>query len=312
MPELPEVETVARQLAPLLAGRRVRAVQVLDAKLESPQLAALAGQRIVRVYRLGKRVAIALGPARAREPSQAQCVLLVHLRMSGRLIWTPGRTAPEQRHLRARFMLDGGALLFNDPRRFGTLEVVPVDAAQPGLPAELPGAGVEPLGSAFTKAKLAALLGSSRQALKPWLLRQDKLAGIGNIYASEILFAARLHPARPAGSLKPGETARLYAAIRRVLKLAIKHCGTTFSDFQDAHGAPGGFRRLLKVYGREGQPCRACGAPVLRVVQQQRGTFYCPACQRDAPPHPAAGITSCRLKDGAPSAAHLPPPAAVA
>ena len=204
----------------------------------------------------------------------------------------PDRTEP--RHLRARFKLDGGALLFYDPRRFGTLEVVPADAAQPGAPAELQGAGVDPLGSAFTKAKLATLLEGSRQALKPWLMRQDKLAGIGNIYASEILFAARLHPERLAGSLDSGETTRLHAEIKRVLKAAIKHCGTTFSDFQDAHGAPGGFRRLLKVYGREGQACRACGALVQRVVQQQRGTFYCPACQRDAPPHPAAGMPSCR------------------
>ncbi len=269
MPELPEVETVARQLAPLLTGRRIRCVEVLDPKLDSALLAALQGATIADVSRHGKQVALTLARPRGKT---ASCYLLVHLRMTGRLIWLAPGCAGDGKHLRLRLELDRGSLLFYDPRRFGTCTV------QTQLDAD-PRAGLDPLGPGYSKAALRTLLGTSHQPLKTWLLRQDKLVGIGNIYASEILFAARLHPQRLAGGLEAAELARLAAAIPRILNLAVKHCGTTFSDFQDAHGVTGRFQRLLKVYGRAGAPCHACQTPIVRLVQQQRSTFYCPACQ---------------------------------
>lgn len=164
-------------------------------------------------------------------------------------------------------------MVFSDPRRFGTLAIVPG-----GTPAK--GGGVDPTTAEFTPESLGALLAGSRQAMKAWLLRQDRLGGIGNIYASEILFAARLDPRRGAGTLGPQDVRRLHAAIRAILRRAIRHCGTTFSDFGDVRGRPGGFGRLLAVYGREGEPCRCCGRGVRRIVQQSRSTYLCGHCQR--------------------------------
>jgi formamidopyrimidine-DNA glycosylase len=270
LPELPEVETVARQLAPLLTGRLIRGVAVLDPKLDALQLAALRGATITGVSRYGKQIALALARKRS---APASGYLLVHLRMTGRLIWDEQRDACELKHLRLRLELDRGSLLFYDPRRFGTCTIA--QELDHGA-----GAGLEPLGPGYTLPALRELLDHSRQPLKTWLLRQDKLVGLGNIYASEILFAARLHPQRQAGGLSAQEQARLYRAIPRILKLAIQHCGTTFSDFQDAHGVTGRFQRLLKVYGRENEQCKNCQSPIARLVQQQRSTFYCPACQR--------------------------------
>lgn len=169
-----------------------------------------------------------------------------------------------------------GALLFYDQRRFGTLEIL-------SQPPEEEARGVEPLSPALTTAVLRELLAGSRQEIKAWLLRQDRLVGIGNIYASEILFTAGIHPLRLAGSLSAAESAALKKAVRQILALAVKHCGTTFSDFQDAAGESGGFARFLKVYQRAGQPCRRCATPVERLVQQQRSTFYCPRCQPVSP-----------------------------
>jgi len=271
LPELPEVETVARQLAPLLAGRRVRALQILDQRLAGQSWPDLSGYYIATVERCGKRVAIALTRRRNTPPQRWLCV---HLRMTGRLIWvaqTRGATADE-RHLRARLDLHGGSLLFYDARRFGTLELCD---AHP-LGAEK---GQDPLSPALTALALGELLAGSRQELKPWLMRQDRLAGIGNIYASEILFLAGINPQRPAGALDTAEVAALLCATRTVLRKAIKHCGTTFSDFQDSSGEMGGFQRFLKVYGRAGQPCRRCRGKIERIMQGQRSTFYCPACQ---------------------------------
>ena len=138
--------------------------------------------------------------------------------------------------------------------------------------------GVEPLSPELTPAVYAGLLDGSAQPLKPWLLRQDRLVGLGNIYASEILHAARLSPFREAGSLDRNEVRRLHGATRRILERAIRACGTTFSDFQDARGVEGSYQRYLAVYEREGRPCRRCRAPIERVVQQQRSTYYCPQC----------------------------------
>ncbi len=264
MPELPEVETVSRQLAPLLASRVVESITILDPRLRDAARDDLADRPIRGVSRLGKQVVIALGGA-------APLWLAVHLRMTGRLQWLNDAPAARQ-HLRAIVTLDRGVLVFVDPRRFGTLTWLDVPRALE--------TGVDPTGDAFTPERLAALLHGSRQELKTWLLRQDRIVGLGNIYASEILDRALLHPARPAGSLRGADVLRLHAATRAVLEAAIENCGTTFSDFQDAHGVTGNYQHFLRVYGREGEPCRRCGGAIRRSVQGQRSTFHCPRCVR--------------------------------
>lgn len=278
MPELPEVETVVRQLACELPGRRIVQAQIHDPLLGTPPVEALGGRSIEDVFRRGKLAVLQVGPsARSNGPlaTSRQLWLAVHLRMTGRLIWMPGGDAGQlpRPHHRAQIQTDGGTLFFVDTRRFGTLTV------HTSL-AELEPSGEDPTRPNFTVARLRTLLDGSGQALKAWLLRQDRLVGLGNIYACEILFAARLGPQRSAGSLDGQQSRRLHGAIRRVLRQAIAHCGTTFSDFQDAHGLTGSYQRYLKVYGREGHPCAACGQPIARVVQQQRSTFFCPNCQK--------------------------------
>lgn len=271
MPELPEVETVARQLAPVLTGCSIRRLEVLDSKLAAVSTAKVRNLEIRAVKRIGKRVALLLAMA---DSEQIERWLCFHLRMTGRLIWYPaaaGKPAAQQ-HLRLRLHTNGGMLLFVDPRRFGTLDIYSAD------PVELE-TGIDPLTPGFTVKRLGQLLAASRQPLKTWLLRQDQLVGLGNIYASEILHAARLHPQRLACSLSAAEVTAVHKATRSILCKAIKYCGTTFSDFQDSRGEMGGFQRFLRVYGRHGQPCLNCQAPVQRIVQGQRSTFYCPQCQ---------------------------------
>jgi len=267
MPELPEVETVARQLGHLLSGRSVRTLEILDPLLGPPGVASLAGRTVGGVRRLGKQVLLELDRA------GAPLWLAFHLRMTGRLIWREGGGRVSPRHLRARLRLEGGWLLFYDPRRFGTLHLC-------NSLAELEPAGLDPLSGELTDAALAGLLAGSPQAIKPWLLRQDRLVGLGNIYASEILFAAGIDPRRPARSLGAAEIRELRRGTRAVLERAIERCGTTFSDFQDARGLAGSFQDCLGVYGREGEPCPRCGTPVERLTQQQRSTFWCARCQR--------------------------------
>jgi formamidopyrimidine-DNA glycosylase len=268
MPELPEVETVARQLDPLVSGRLVERLRIADARLAPGAGPPLAGRRVVRVHRIGKQIAVTTaGPVPADEAH-----LVIHLRMTGRLLWQRSRDRVLRPPLRAALDVEGGSLVFSDVRRFGTLRWA-------HSLADVLGGAVDPLSRGLTARALGRLLGATSQPLKPWLLRQDKLAGIGNIYASEIPFAARLSPFRGAGSLDEEEVRRLHRGLRRVLRRAIDACGTTFSDFQDAHGVTGSYQRLLSVYGREGEPCRRCGARVRRAVQQQRSTFFCPGCQ---------------------------------
>ena len=273
MPELPEVESVARQLAPRLRGRTLREVELLDPRLRGTDSRPALGGAVERVTRTGKQIEI-----RLRGTGRCTSVrLLCHLRMTGRLVWrADGETASGTKHLRARLRFDGGSLLFIDPRRFGTLRFVPEGC-------ETPAAGLEPLSRACTPVRLSGLLAGSRQELKPWLLRQDRLVGIGNIYASEIAFRARLHPRRKATSLRPEEVRRLHEAIRGVLRRAIRFGGTTFSDFADASGRSGRFYSMLAVYDREDRPCRRCRTPILRFVQQQRSTYCCPTCQPRRP-----------------------------
>lgn len=268
MPELPEVETVARQLHPHLVGRRVKRLTILDPRLRGGGTPRVAGRRIVAVRRSGKRVLLEFS---ATQRGRSALYLAVHLRMTGRLLWLP-RAASEERHLRARFDLDRGQLQFIDTRRFGTF-----DWYRDASAAE--SSGLDPLSAEATPAAYGRLLAGSRQPLKPWLLRQDRLVGLGNIYASEILHAARILPDRPAGSLDRAEIGRLARKTRAILERAIVNCGTTFSDFQDAHGVEGSYQAFLAVYDREGQRCRRCRSEIRRLVQQQRSTYYCGGCQ---------------------------------
>lgn len=268
MPELPEVETVASQLAPLIVGQTIDEVHIVDDKLDFCGLAQLCQKRIVNVYRLGKQVVFDLAGGRRKEPDLH---LGVHLRMTGRLFYHP-LEAPLPHHVRSWFRLTRGKLVFSDVRRFGTMRVEQTRNAFAPL-------GIDPTSDQFSVPRLRKLLSEAAQEIKVWLLRQDRLVGLGNIYASEILFAARIHPRRIARSLSRDEIRRLHRQTKRVLKRAIACAGTTFSDFQDTKGQSGGFARFLKVYGREHEPCRCCRHPLERITQQGRATFFCPVCQ---------------------------------
>jgi len=280
MPELPEVETVARQLHPLIAGRRVKSLRLHDPLLGPIPTGRVRGSRVAGVARLGKQVVLSLERKTRTSP---RLWLAVHLRMTGRLIWRPGgEPAPDPRHRRASLVLDGGVVDFVDPRRFGVIRLT-------GKGAEIAPPGVDPMSDGFTPGMLRRLLEGSGQEIKAWLLRQDRITGLGNIYASEILFRSRIHPMRPAGSLDRAEIRRLHGATVTILRRAIRHCGTTFSDFQDAVGESGAFQQYLQVYGHAGEPCRRCGKTVEREVQQGRSTFFCPVCQ------PATGLGKGRV-----------------
>ncbi|MDY0061920.1 MAG: bifunctional DNA-formamidopyrimidine glycosylase/DNA-(apurinic or apyrimidinic site) lyase [Myxococcota bacterium] len=273
MPELPEVETVVRSLAPLVTGQRLARLTVSDPRLGFPPAACreVAGRTVTTVFRLGKQVLLQLAPP--APPGGAPRWLCVHLRMTGRLLWFPaGEPLPPDRPPRATLFFPDGRLLFCDTRRFGTLRLLTsLTEAEP--------AGLEPLSPACTAARLGELLRGSRLGLKTWLLRQDRLVGIGNIYASEILFDCRLHPDRPAGSLQPAEVVRLHRSLRRILRRAIAACGTTFDSFQDAHAVSGEYQERLTVYGRGGKPCTRCRTPVACEPRGGRSTYWCPRCQ---------------------------------
>lgn len=275
MPELPEVETVAHQLDQAITGCRIKALAIHDDKLLHLDPSFVTGCRIDSVERQGKQVVISLIPPRGRKAALWMCV---HLRMTGRLIYRPhlANTAQPKQQPRAILELDRGQVLFIDTRRFGTIEL------QDDYNAVLP-VGVEPLSRELTTRRLSELINDSSTPLKTWLLRQDRLVGLGNIYASEVCNRAGIHPTTPAGSLNMQQLARLLKAIKHILRAAIKHCGTTFSDFQDTTGGPGGYVKYLQVYGRAGQPCRKCLEPVQRIVLAQRSTFLCPVCQPMAP-----------------------------
>lgn len=269
MPELPEVETVARQLEPHLRGRILRKITFHDAKLRFRDPRSAYAKTVRDVFRAGKQVVIELaGPGGGRT-----LWLSVHLRMTGRLFWSETGAAPAGRPPRAVLVFDRGALFFHDVRRFGVMRLyLSRDEIQP--------AGLDPMEPGFTARKLGGLLSGCRQEIKPWLMRQDRLCGLGNIYASEILFSSRIHPERSAGSLSVAEIRLLRSSTLRILRRAIDNCGVTFSDFQDSKGDVGAYQQYLRVYGRAQEPCRRCRTPIARLVQQQRATFFCPECQQ--------------------------------
>ena len=282
MPELPEVETVVRQLKPALCGRQIRAVRILDPLLRTLQTNDLPGREIIDVARSGKEIILTLSfpttrqhrsPSRQDDQSAATLWLAIHLRMTGRLTWEPrvGRSVRRPR-LRALITFDEGALCFYDLRRFGTITRIEDER-------RLVPPGQDPLSPTFRSREMWQLLRRSNQELKVWLLRQDRLCGLGNIYVCEILHRARLDPWIPTSDLTLEHARKLHRVTRQILRKAIQNCGTTFSDFQDAHGLTGRYQHFLVVYNREGEPCPTCGTTIQRCKQHGRSTFFCPRCQ---------------------------------
>jgi len=270
MPELPEVETIARGLNRRVAGDRIASVWIGSKRepLKSPARAiavALEGAAIERVRRVGKHIVFELRGGDGRESRQ----WIVHLGMTGRmLVCTPEAEPAKHTHLVAH-LESGRELRFVDPRRFGRLEVRH-DAFL--------GPGTEPL--QVSAEEFAGLFHKSKAPIKAALLNQKFLHGVGNIYADESLFRARVRPRRRANTLARAELQRLHAALQEVLKEAIAAGGSSVSDYVDADGEAGFFQLQHRVYGREGEPCLVCKTPIKKIVVGGRGTHYCPRCQK--------------------------------
>ena len=275
MPELPEVETVRTSLEPRLVGRRFDDVEILDSRLTRPvdpaEVAAeLTGERVAAVDRRGKYLIVRF---------ESGLVLLIHLRMTGSLAHSRnGALASANSHVRAVVRLDDGSdVAYRDVRRFGTWLVLRADELDSYLAARL---GLEPLERGFSASKLAERLEGRRAPIKAALLDQRNLAGVGNIYADEALWRARIDPRRSAGELDVPEIRALHRGIRRSLEAGIARQGATLRDYRTPDGAAGGMQHEFKVYGRGGEPCPRCRAPIEKTRVGGRGTWFCPSCQR--------------------------------
>jgi formamidopyrimidine-DNA glycosylase len=287
MPELPEVETVVRQLEPEIEGHRIESLEVLDPRWSRPVLPERLGEEVGGATiegfdRRGKYMLLRLDGGRT---------LVMHLRMTGNLILREGEEtidpsegrrlyeserSTEERHLRARFVLDDGReLWFTDPRRFG--EAFLVDDAD--LEARFAKLGVEPLSDVFTPEALGEMAAGRTAPLKSFLLDQSGVAGVGNIYADEALFRARLHPLSPAGSMKPEHHAALRDAVVAALEAGIDNGGSSIDDYRDGRGERGAMQDEFLVHTREGEPCPECGGEIVRIVVGGRSTYFCPSCQ---------------------------------
>lgn len=290
MPELPEVETIRRDLAGVLVGKKIKDVVVRKAKMArggSRRLTkALVGQRVASVERRAKLLMLRL------EPSNHY--LLLHLKMTGQLTYQdaneviagghswraleqelPAPSLPDK-HTHIIFSFTGGAkLYFNDLRQFGYVQVV-----SPEEKAVIERTyGIEPLTAAFTLEAFRQALGRRAAPLKAVLLNQAVIAGLGNIYVDEVCFAAGVGPQRRVNRLTHDEVARLWRACTKIIERAIKYRGTTFNTYRDSRGRRGNYLEHLQVYGRMGEPCRRCAGVVKRVTVAGRGTHYCPSCQ---------------------------------
>jgi formamidopyrimidine-DNA glycosylase len=280
MPELPEVETVRRRLLTCLPGLLLHEVVVNDHTVSEQSEAELngliAGRRVTGLRRRGKYLLVDFGAAEGAVGQTAgPAVAVIHLRMTGQLVFRP---ETGERPARFIWRLEPGTdLFFQDVRRFGRLWAL-VPAAEDGF-FDSRGMGPEPFGPAFTVEYLRGALRDRRAPLKAFLLDQRRIAGVGNIYADEALFRARLHPLRAAGSVGPREARRLHAALLETLQAGIDHEGSSIESFVDPAGERGSFQEILNVYQRTGEPCRVCAATVERTVVGGRGTHYCPRCQ---------------------------------
>ena len=274
MPELPEVETIRRQLAPALEGRRLERVEVLDGRWCEPAppeaiADALEGRLIERVGRRGKYLILSL---------EDDVHLAMHLRMTGNLLLVLAEDE-EPGHLRVRMTLSGGEnLLFVDVRRFGTGDVLlGSDALAEFFASRL---GVEPLSPDFTAEALRAQARGRRQPVKAFLLNQERIAGVGNIYADEALFRARIHPLREVGTLRRPQVEALRDAVVDTLEAGIDSKGASIDDYRHVDGAQGSFQDRFLVHTREGEPCPRCGTAIRKLRAAGRGTYICPNCQR--------------------------------
>jgi formamidopyrimidine-DNA glycosylase len=272
MPELPEVETIRRHLAPEIEGQTLDVVEILDARWCRPLApaeveAALRGRRVERLSRRGKYLVWEL---------EDDLYLLMHLRMTGTLLLDPDPETPPG-HARVRLGLGNRTLIFDDPRRFGTGELaLGPDALAAFFDARL---GVEPLEQGFTAEHLYALARTSRAPVKAFLLDQKRVAGVGNIYADEALFRARVHPLRPANRLTRAQCAAIRDAVVASLMAGLDAKGATIDDFRDPYGVSGSFQDQFLVHLREGEPCPNCGGPVRKLRAAGRGTYVCERCQ---------------------------------
>ena len=257
MPELPEVETLCRQLRPVILDREILSLRVIDRRLGA--LSPLEGITVRSIDRHGKRMAWTL--------SDGRC-LVFQLRMTGRLFWLRGEELPP--HARLILSFPEGRLVLSDPRRFATVELCSPPAASP-VPDGLVRLDPEKLAGAAVRRRLP---------VKSFLMDQKAVAGIGNIYASEILHRAGVDPMRPACSLSPAEWKRIATAAARILAKAVESRGTSISDWRDLYAGTGEYQRHLRVYGRKGEACRTCRREIRRIVIAGRSTFYCPQCQK--------------------------------
>lgn len=273
MPELPEVETVRRAIAPVLEGARLVHAEIFDARLVRPfdpaiVATTLVGERVAEVGRRGKYLIVRFESGRS---------LLIHLRMTGSLRHARRGALANDPHTRAVLRLDNKSdVAYRDVRRFGTWELFEPGDLAPYLAARL---GPEPLGS-LSAARLGTRLAGRRAPLKSALLDQRTIAGLGNIYVDEALWLSRLHPLRPAGSLDDAELARLHRAIRSVLRKGLERQGSTLRDYALPDGAYGSMQDEFRAYGREDEPCQRCSTALHRIVVGGRTTTFCPRCQR--------------------------------
>jgi formamidopyrimidine-DNA glycosylase len=310
MPELPEVETVARDLQSLLPGATITGVRVdwlRTLRSEDPVAfeTAIVGRTVEAVGRRAKLVVVELGDG---------LVMTIHLKMTGQLFVVPAAT-PADPYVRVTFQLaDGRQLRFRDVRKFGRIGLAWHDATVGDLVGELGakgfrGFGPEPLEPTFTVADFRRRLRARRGRLKPLLMDQAFLAGIGNIYADEALWAARLHPLRSATSLRPADEGRLFRELRRILGEAVALRGSSIDDYTAPDG-DGEMQERLEVYQRTGEPCRRCGHPIRRIVLGIRSTHFCSWCQRLPAPDRVAGASILRAmtpKPGRPAAGRSGP-----
>lgn len=276
MPELPEVETIARGLALKVSGRRIEAVELARPDVvhgdPAPLCALVRGRRIEAVERLGKRIRVRL---------ERGVFLHIHLGMTGRLLVVSAGARPEP-HTHLRLRLDNGSeLRFSDPRRFGGIWVIR-DERQGGESTQWIGRRLAPVHADPLELPLPEFrtLLARRRQVKALLMAQEPISGIGNIYCDEALYRARIHPLTRCDQLKPGDVRRLWRAIRQVLRQAIEAGGSSIRDYRSADNEPGGFQKRHRVYDRAGQPCGRCRSRIMRLVVAGRGTFICPVCQK--------------------------------
>lgn len=298
MPELPEVETIRRDLASCILNKKISAVEILSPKTASHPAAyfrkELIGRKIIKAGRRGKLLIFSLSPGQGSDDRKGRAdYLLIHLKMTGQLIYldkknrvagghssnteTKSMVLPNS-HTRVILTMDsGGRLFFNDMRKFGYLKLVSGSELEALLDRNY---GPEPLTPEFTLEAFRKSLLRTNVKIKAALLNQKLIAGLGNIYVDEVLWAARISPERPTKEISSAELKKLFLVINKIMALAIEHRGTTFSDYVDSKGHKGNFSKFLKVYGRSGEKCPKCRNQLKKIKIAGRGTHYCPICQK--------------------------------